>query len=354
VPTAHQIHAATDAQEPAIRAAFLAWVRETVADVRIAELERLVVRGDVEGIADSLGIQAVALAALLEAIRQAYTAGGAFGLTELPRLRAPTGLSARPGARAPYLRVRFDVRNPRAEAWLRDHSTQLVTRILAEQRAVIRLTLAAGAEFGMNPRAVALDLVGRIGVTGRRTGGVIGLTDPQAGFVTAARRQLLSGEPAQLRAYLTRELRDRRFDGYVRRAIESGRPVPRDVVDRMAGRYADRLLQLRGETIARTEALTAFNEARDETMRQAVETAGIEPEAVTKGWDAAGDARVRETHAAMDGQRVKFTEPFRSPSGALLMHPGDTSLGAGAAEVVACRCVSTARINHLRAVYRGR
>jgi len=219
---------------------------------------------------------------------------------------------------------------------------------------VIRLTLAAGAEFGRNPRAVALDLVGRIGATGRRTGGVVGLTDPQAGFVTAARRQLASGDPAQLRAYLARELRDRRFDGFVRRAIEAGKPVPASTVDRMTGRYADRLLLLRGETIARTEALTAFNEARDEAFRQAVETAGIEPDAVTKKWDSAADARVRENHAAMNGQRVKFTEPFRSPGGAQMMHPGDTSLGAGAAEIINCRCISTARINHLRAVYRGR
>ena len=63
-----------------------------------------------------------------------------------------------------------------------------------------------------------------------------------------------------------------------------------------------------------------------------------EVEAVTKIWDATGDARTRPAHMAMEGQERSIEEPFNSPTGARLKHPGDSSLGAGPADTVMCRC----------------
>jgi len=41
----------------------------------------------------------------------------------------------------------------------------------------------------------------------------------------------------------------------------------------------------------------------------------------------------------MDGQRVGIEEAFVSPvTGARLLHPGDTTLGATGKDVIACRC----------------
>lgn len=182
---------------------------------------------------------------------------------------------------------------------------------------------------------------------GRRTGGIVGLTNQQAQFVTNARAQLLSGAPDQMQGYFSRQLRDRRFDGLVRRAMAAGKPVPAADVDRIVARYADRLLALRGETISRTEALAAFNQARDEAFQQAIDTGAIRPQNAVKIWRTAADARVRDAHAAMGGQKVRFDQPFRSPTGALLMHPGDTSRGAGASDIANCRCISVNRIDHL-------
>jgi uncharacterized protein with gpF-like domain len=68
---------------------------------------------------------------------------------------------------------------------------------------------------------------------------------------------------------------------------------------------------------------------------------------VVRVWDATGDSRTRETHAAMDGQEVGPNEPFASGSGAQLMHPGDGSLGAGASEIINCRCVVTHKIDFI-------
>jgi len=60
-------------------------------------------------------------------------------------------------------------------------------------------------------------------------------------------------DPALMSNYFTRTRRDKRFDGIVRQAMSCGQPVGQLYIDRMAGRYSDRLLALRGETIARSK-----------------------------------------------------------------------------------------------------
>jgi uncharacterized protein with gpF-like domain len=141
------------------------------------------------------------------------------------------------------------------------------------------------------------------------------------------------------RQALERELRDRRFDRTVEEAIANDEVLAPATIERMVSRYHDRFLDLRAETIARTESLRALSEARQEATEQIIEQTGILPEAVTRTWRATHDERTRDTHAAMDGQRVGLTEPFISPSGAQLMYPGDPS--APASETISCRCVVT-------------
>ncbi len=110
-----------------------------------------------------------------------------------------------------------------------------------------------------NPRQTALDIVGRVSRTSnRREGGVIGLTAAQGQYVARARQELLSGEPDQLQRYLERGRRDKRFDRTILASIRDGKPINRETVDRIVGRYADRLLELRGEMLARTETMTAL------------------------------------------------------------------------------------------------
>ena len=48
---------------------------------------------------------------------------------------------------------------------------------------------------------------------------------------------------------------------------------------------------------------------------------------------------MRHTHQILNAQEVTGMDlPFQSPSGALLRFPGDTGLGAGAEEIINCRC----------------
>lgn len=85
--------------------------------------------------------------------------------------------------------------------------------------------------------------------------------------------------------------------------------------------------------IASTETGVVYNAGRDEAMQ----SAGVQ----YKKWLTSGNANVRATHAAANGQVVAIDEPFEVGD-SQLMFPGDDSLGAPAEEVINCHCVQVA------------
>lgn len=235
----------------------------------------------------------------------------------------------------------FDGRHPRAERWVREQSSTLIENIIADQRDGIRAYLFEGVKAGRNPRNMALDMVGRINrVTGRREGGIIGLNSQQTEAVLRARAELTNLDAN----YFTRKRRDRNLDAVVRKAIAEGKPLSQADIDRRIGRYTDRLLQLRAETIARTEAITALRAGTHEGFQQLIDSGSVRRDQVRIEWSATGDGRTRDTHAAMNKQSVTFGEAFTSPSGARMDYPGDTSHGAPGAETIQCRCIANYRI----------
>lgn len=301
---------------PAIRTQWKKAVAAVVSAATIKQIEAHITVGDLAAISAAVTLASPQLTGVLEAIRVAYLTGGQAAEKDA--------------------RIVFDIRNPAAEQWLRDNSSRLVTNITEEQRGAIRVTLQAGLEQGRNPNQVARDIVGRVGPSGRK-GGIVGLTSQQARYVTNLRAEL--ADPGLMAHYFTRQRRDKRFDTAVRRALRNERPVQQATIEKIARRYADRLLALRGETIARTEAMQAFNAARDQAWSQSIEEGNIRAENVIKTWQAAGDKRVRSTHRELDNNRQPKGEPFISISGAMMMFPGDFSLGAPASELANCRCM---------------
>ncbi|HYE46225.1 MAG TPA: phage minor head protein [Caulobacter sp.] len=334
-PTQQQLFAELmDRYGPEIAEAFLEAIRDLRSNVNLQAFQGALERGDIEGAITALNLETAAYEPLETVIRDAYLAGGRAGVRTMP------------GIGRLIVGFRFDVRNFRAEAWLRDHSSRLITSILEEQRAAVREALGAAMVVSQHPRTTALEIVGRVNrATGAREGGILGLSDPQRAALAKAKAELASGDPEQLQNYLTRERRDRRFDRSITKAIREGQPVPADVAAMAAERYGARLEQLRGETIGRTEALTSLRAAKLESYEQLVQAGHVTADQVQKVWKASADRRTRDTHANLHGKVVGLREPFRSISGAQMMFPGDTSLGAPAAEIVACRCDFAARIN---------
>jgi hypothetical protein len=320
-----KLDALIDLLAPEIREGFFAAIRDVVDNVMLKDLIEFIQMGDFERAFQSLGFSQAAMRPLTAAIERAYETGGIMTGETFPKyLNTPSGRAV----------FRFDVRNSRAEAYLRERSSTLVTRLGEEARGNVRNVLTRGMEGGRNPRNVALDLVGRIDAAGHRSGGIVGLTRQQEYWVANTRRDLLELSPR----YFARELRDKRFDATVARAIKDGTPLPAETVEKLVTRYKDNALKFRGEAIARTEAIQSLNASEYEATLQAVDNGAANMSAVQREWDTAGDTRVRDSHEKMDGQRVGLKEAFVTGSGARLMYPGDISLGAGAEEIVNCRC----------------
>jgi uncharacterized protein with gpF-like domain len=201
---------------------------------------------------------------------------------------------------------------------------------------------------GRNPKNVALDIIGRVDyATGKRTGGIIGLTSNQSNWVGNVRNELQEINraiveklpQAEVSGYFNRELRNKRFDRTILKAVRENQPLPQDTIEKLVTNYKNNALQYRGETIGRTEAIQSLNASKHEAIKQAVDMGAVKASAVKRIWDSAGaDGRTRASHLAMDGQSVGLDEPFTSPDGFQLMFPGDTSLGADAGEIINCRC----------------
>lgn len=311
---------------PDIRSAFMASMQDVVDRAIIGEMIEAIRRGDIVQAFRALGFSDAAMRPIVVAIERAFEQGGVMTGETFPKyLNTASGRAV----------FRFDVRNSRAEAWLRDKSSTLVTRLTNEALVNVRTVLDRGMIDGRNPRAVALDIIGRIDpATGRRTGGLIGLTNQQEHWVANTRRDLHELNEN----YFTRKLRDKRFDRIVMRAIRDGKRLDNATVEKLVGRYKDNALRYRGEVIARTEAIHALNQSEYEAHRQAVDLGAVKQKDVVRIWDSSGDGRVRWSHKRLDGQRVGLDEPFISPSGARMMFPGDTSLGASGDETIMCRC----------------
>ena len=326
------LNALIDRMVPEVRDIFLQVMQDIVDEAFIDEMIKAIEAGDQQALFNAVGFTPAALQPLLDVIEGVFRdAGNITGEGFPARIRTPTGSMV----------FRFDMRNPAVETLLRDQAGQLITRLTDEALENVRITMERGAIAGDNPRTTALDIVGRIDpVSQERIGGVIGLTNQQETWVSNAKRYLQQLDPS----YLEMDLRDKRFDSIVRAAIESGTPLPADTISKLVTAYKNSALQYRGEAISRTEVIQNTNRAEFQAHMQAVAEGGISYDAITKYWDDVGDKRTRHTHLELgrkygpstDG--INLDQPFVSPSGAQLLYPGDTSLGAPAEEIVFCRC----------------
>lgn len=325
---------------PRIAAAF----REAIDELtRAADVERAITAlavGDIEAALAAMHIEASAYGPLGDAIRDSFNAAGQMGVATMPPLVDAAGAS---------LVIRYDGRALGAEAWVRDHSSRLITRTVEDQRQAIRVALEDSLRRRQNPRSAVPDIIGRYNpATKAREGGIIGLTKPQERFAANARDELASENPAGLKNYLAREARDKTFDPAVRRALKDGKAVPPDVARKALEAYKSGLLRTRGRAISQTEVLTSLNAGKFRAYVQATEDGNLDPETATKVWRDSSDDRVRHSHAILDGESVLLLQPFKSVTGSLMLYPGDTSMGATAADVILCRCRFDVRIDRLR------
>lgn len=331
--TAHpEIERLTATWEPRMRAAFLEAIASITTPIDIVLLTRLIQAGDVAGALAAVGVEAANFSTLALTQTSLFHDGG------MALARAAT----RSAGRATF-QLLFNVRNPRAEEWIRTRSSTLIQEIVEDQRIAIRNALEAGLAAGENPRTTALDLVGRINPrTKQREGGVIGLHSRQEEWLRNYRADLASSEPAALRRLLERGLRDKRFDATVLKAIRDGTGIPPELQVKMATQYANKALKYRADVIAREETVKSLGAAQTEMWQQQIDSGKVDADLILRFPVTAGDERVRHTHRLVPGMNKegrRWNEPFETPMGPKLHAPYEGE--------IQCRCYEKVRVDFL-------
>lgn len=298
--------------EASVQNAFRQFLSDTTSTAAIRHITGLLEHGRLNVALDFVESHIVRLGDVIPEVFQAAGIAESRALSALTPARVAAG---------------FNVTDVAAAALMRVNRLNFIREFSRQQRNATRVALTNADLAGQGPRAAA-----------RVFRDSMGLTLHQQNAVNSYRALLEAGS----RQALNRALRDRRYDRAVQN--QNDKPLTPTQIERMVEAYRRKLLNLRAETIARTETLRVGNMARREALLQTLATAEIAPERVQRQWVAIQDDRTRDTHSALHGQLRGLNEPFESPSGALLMQPGDPT--APAAETINCRCTVIVRIKN--------
>lgn len=304
---------ATEAQ---IQAAFNKAVRDISGGVRYAALRDAIGRGDYLAALAAVDIDDAAFDQMRALIVQTYAEGGVNAVTTT---RWP-------------VRTRWNSATQESEYFARQVVGRNIAQITDDMRDAVRWTMGDGLAFGRSNNRIALDIVGRVGVSGRREGGIVGLNEGRAKWVADYRKKLEQGLPVSNGLVTPAE----------KARIERG-GLSQAQIDRLVQSYANRQLLSRGKTIARTERGLAMNSGSMEGWRQGAEKSGIPVTSLIKEWRHEGFNRVdRMTHLAANGDTVQgLYTPF-IVGGYICQYPHDPALPAS--EVVNCGCRVKVRV----------
>lgn len=269
------IHDAADGQKNTMASQITAAAEETKRNTNMSEMQAAIRTGDQNGISAAIPYNdyVEGLGKVEGTIQIAFDTAGAGMIIHLP---------------PKYRGVKFDSTTPRAKKFIAEQGANLVKQIGNSTRDALRREIDKALKEGLGAD-----------VTAKNIRSLIGLTDKQAGAVTNFRRRML----------------------------EAGASMERSQKDATA--YANRLLNHRAETIARTELMTAANQGHLEMIRQGVDQ-GLIPESVKRVWIVTPDDRLCEYCEPMEGQTTTLDGVFQSGLGSVdapPLHP-------------MCRCVT--------------
>ena len=329
-----------------LRQTYILTILKKATDLQLSAFETLLAQGRIEDAVHALGLDNTLIDDMVDELRIAYRQQGQIAIDQL---RVPPEIAkVRQGA------FTFAILgNPRAEQWIQTTSSRLIVDVVEQQKQLARSLITENLSRGQNPRSVSQQLVGYWNhATRRREGGILGLTRKQAEWIDNAARELrgsgmdplLPADRDGLARYLGRQLRDKRFDRSVHKALREDKPIPANTRNKMVRHYRGKFLRYRGEVIGRTEQLRAMNAARTDAMKTVVDQGGIKNrENVQRIWRATlGSVRTRDTHAAASGQSRGLDEKFEVGR-ALLDYPGDPS--GPPEETIQCRCYLQNKVN---------
>jgi hypothetical protein len=189
--------------------------------------------------------------------------------TDLPIVQQPAAQLEK--ADPARLKVNIGQRNGKIATFLDQYRMDKIRELSDEQEQLVRNVVTNGMAAGHPPAKIASLIREHIG-----------LTPYQAQQVANYRSDLKTLNMTALQ----RELRDKRFDMPVARAIADGTALSPGQVDRFTAQYHDNWLRLRASTIARTEALHAANMGGRLSIEQVVEDGATSGFDVERTWIA--------------------------------------------------------------------
>lgn len=316
--------------EPALAKALMDMLTKMQGGVDLKAIAEALAAGDVGKVISLIAAatDTVTESAVANAIQDTVWAAGALAATNAGQFTSIT--------------FQFNRLNPRLIDWLQGYSLGLIKQIKADTKEAIREKLVTGMTAGDNPIKVAREI---------KT--VTGLTRKQAKAVENYRKELESFHlKSGAKAYGlgnkidrvngrqvfkpsedgtpkdgidARRLRDFRYDGKLKAAMQSGKPIPAAQIDKMVEAYARKYRQFRSQTIARTEALRSTNFGVQDAWRQIIEQ-GAAPEAlVRRQWIVAKDERLCEVCGPVPSMNPKkgvpFGQAFSTPNGPYMLPP---------------------------------
>jgi len=143
--TRAQMDALLKRLEKPVRDAFAIAILNAKSRAQINRLIAAIEDGNIDEIMLAAGIRYGMYSSFTESIRGAYAQSGVFILAvDVPK----------------RLAMEFDINNPRAESWLRNNSSQLITgHLMPEQRAAIQVMLQNGMIKGFLSEEAAAKVV---------------------------------------------------------------------------------------------------------------------------------------------------------------------------------------------------
>lgn len=266
------IHRLADARLEPLQQEFLESVERAKGKVAISEL------------ADALQARDLAKA-------QAIVGAQDFGMDAVKVQNILQGLVAAVGTsvaarmeRQFKVSLTFDVLNPRAVAFVTQHTGELIKQVSDETVAAVKDIVQRAFEVGGHPYQQAKTIQGHIGLTERQSRAVVNLKARQ---------------------------------------LEAG--VTQERADWQAERYAGRLLRDRAELIGRTETINAASQGQRETWREMADAGVLDPDEWEREWITTPGDRTCIPCLEMDGKRAPIFGTYENGSDGPTLHP-------------ACRC----------------
>lgn len=325
--------------EPTMQRAFLTAISDIHGNLDWQALNVALQQGNIDAAVSAMRIESGAFLSMWQAADAAYIAGA----TETVATLGISGVPASTG-------IRFDMTNPRAEAYLATASSQMVQQVTEDTQQAIREAIQRGYTAGRGPRDIATDVAGRV-EGGRRTGGVVGLDAQRAYRLDMITQGMKTPEGVRDLVIVhhdgTLGLRyktNKATEARILAAYRKGEAVPLAGQRTSVDQFRNALLKHRADTIAQLETAQAVMAGRAEEWRQVCEKLGRSENDVQKTWQhGSGGTDPRPHHVQMNNQSVRGLDtPFVFSNGASFSyaHAPDAPIS----ETARCTCSTNWRL----------